>query len=216
MVKNAIPSVTPDPGARNHILKVATELFGEKGLDGTTTRDIAKAAGLNISLISYYFGGKTGLYRAIIFEHAKGMQDEIENLLKDFDDRTYTPENFKAQIKSIVKTMVEMRLHSGAMAKIFMSERIHKMPYAKEVFESLMAPTAEKVEALILAGQRKGFIKSGFPPGVFLLCLTEAIFGYFMVQECGLSLLKEAYQLPRDKDLFIDFVSETFTQGILK
>jgi AcrR family transcriptional regulator len=48
------------------IMEVATKLFAEKGFDGVSTRDICKQANINISMISYYFGGKQELYQAII------------------------------------------------------------------------------------------------------------------------------------------------------
>ncbi len=51
---------------KEKIIKAAIELFGEKGLDGTSTRDISTLSNSNISLISYYFGGKDGLFRTII------------------------------------------------------------------------------------------------------------------------------------------------------
>ena len=52
-----------DPGrARQRLLDAAAEEFGAKGFSGARVRDIAARAGLNMQLISYYFGGKAGLY----------------------------------------------------------------------------------------------------------------------------------------------------------
>lgn len=48
--------------ARQRLLDAAAEEFGAKGFDGARVRDIAGRAGLNMQLISYYFGGKAGLY----------------------------------------------------------------------------------------------------------------------------------------------------------
>ena len=38
------------------ILYSAEKLFADKGFAATSTRDIAKSAGVNVSMISYYFG----------------------------------------------------------------------------------------------------------------------------------------------------------------
>src|SRR5690606_26526660 len=43
------------------ILNAAEKLFEEKGFDGTSVRDIAKAADVNLAMISYYFGSKEKL-----------------------------------------------------------------------------------------------------------------------------------------------------------
>ena len=50
------------------ILFSAERLFAEKGFDGTSTREISKAADANISLIAYYFGSKEKLLERI-FEY---------------------------------------------------------------------------------------------------------------------------------------------------
>lgn len=50
------------------IIEVATALFAHKGFEGASTREICKLAGVNISLISYYFGGKEELYKRIVDE----------------------------------------------------------------------------------------------------------------------------------------------------
>lgn len=50
----------------NKILLVAAELFAKNGFEGASTREICKMAGVNLSLISYYFGGKKELYEKIV------------------------------------------------------------------------------------------------------------------------------------------------------
>lgn len=46
---------------KEYILGKAESLFAEKGFDATSVRDIARAAGINIAMISYYFGSKEKL-----------------------------------------------------------------------------------------------------------------------------------------------------------
>lgn len=52
--------------AEQKILAVAAELFANNGFDGTSIREICKKADINISMISYYFGGKKELYEKIV------------------------------------------------------------------------------------------------------------------------------------------------------
>ncbi len=51
--------------SRARILATAGELFAERGFNGVSTRELAKAADVNVSTIAYYFRGKKGLYRAV-------------------------------------------------------------------------------------------------------------------------------------------------------
>jgi AcrR family transcriptional regulator len=50
---------------RQALLDAALAEFSAKGLAGARVGDIAERAGVNKQLISYYFGGKEGLYRAL-------------------------------------------------------------------------------------------------------------------------------------------------------
>lgn len=51
-----------------NILLNAEKLFSKQGFSGTSTREISKAADVNVSMISYYFGSKEKLYESI-FEY---------------------------------------------------------------------------------------------------------------------------------------------------
>ena len=57
------------------IIKSAMRLFAYKGFDGTSMRDIAKAVGITLPTIYYYFGNKEGLYKFI-------LQEVIEKLME--------------------------------------------------------------------------------------------------------------------------------------
>jgi AcrR family transcriptional regulator len=49
---------------RARLIATAIRLFGQRGFDGASTRDIAAAASLNTPALQYYFENKEGLYAA--------------------------------------------------------------------------------------------------------------------------------------------------------
>jgi AcrR family transcriptional regulator len=57
-----------DIETRQRILSVATEMFASSGYDGVSVRDIAEKAGVNVGAISYHFGGKENLLKAVVAE----------------------------------------------------------------------------------------------------------------------------------------------------
>lgn len=62
------------------ILKVAEELFAHRGFEGTSVRDIAQKADVNIAMISYYFGSKEKLLQNLILrrvEQTSALLDEL-------------------------------------------------------------------------------------------------------------------------------------------
>ena len=50
---------------RAAILDAAKNLFAVKGFGAATVRDICMEAGVNIALVSRYFGSKSGLYAEV-------------------------------------------------------------------------------------------------------------------------------------------------------
>jgi len=90
------------------ILDVATELFATKGFDGASTREICKQANVNISLISYYFGGKEELYQKIINGITSNIiahASSFINLVSDFDS---LPKDKKIEIfLQVIEKMID-------------------------------------------------------------------------------------------------------------
>jgi len=64
-------------GTRTALLAAGAALFAESGFDGVPTAAVAARAGVNKALISYHFGGKRGLYQAIL---ASGFAEMAERL----------------------------------------------------------------------------------------------------------------------------------------
>ncbi len=51
---------------RESILEAAGELIAEKGFAQTTNKEIAKKASVDLAAINYHFGGRDGLYLAVL------------------------------------------------------------------------------------------------------------------------------------------------------
>ncbi len=77
-----LPRRAPRGGAdaRERVLHAGLKLFADKGFAKTSTREIAQAAGANVAAISYYFGDKAGLYRAVFADpaHPVGASAEAQ------------------------------------------------------------------------------------------------------------------------------------------
>jgi AcrR family transcriptional regulator len=69
---------------RRQIMRVASALFARRGYRGTTTREIARRAGVNEALLFRHFAGKEKLYWAIIEEQcgARGRRHKLDHILE--------------------------------------------------------------------------------------------------------------------------------------
>lgn len=67
------------------ILDAAEALFAEAGFDASSTRSIAAKAGVNMAMLSYYFGSKDGLYKAVL-ERGLGLNEDTFQIANDQDN----------------------------------------------------------------------------------------------------------------------------------
>jgi TetR/AcrR family transcriptional regulator, regulator of cefoperazone and chloramphenicol sensitivity len=84
----AIQPVSSDRSAertRERLIEVGTELFATRGLEGTTIRDLAEAADVNVAAVHYHFGGKEQLYAAVVDRVFAAMKDLREFLEGELD-----------------------------------------------------------------------------------------------------------------------------------
>jgi TetR/AcrR family transcriptional regulator, regulator of cefoperazone and chloramphenicol sensitivity len=92
------PRHRPDGGyargeeTRRRIIDVALRLFAERGYEGASTREIAKAAGVNAPALQYYFDNKEGVYQACAqhivdssIEHFQPAVEHAEAVLEQPD-----------------------------------------------------------------------------------------------------------------------------------
>ncbi len=61
---------------REQILDTAVNLFSQKGFKGTTTKEIARAAGVSEAMVFKHFASKDELYGAIL--HTKGCREGVQ------------------------------------------------------------------------------------------------------------------------------------------
>jgi AcrR family transcriptional regulator len=65
---------------REALIDAATELFAERGFEGTRVDQIAQSAGVNKAMISYHFGGKKCLYNEILAATLNSAHDRFHEI----------------------------------------------------------------------------------------------------------------------------------------
>jgi TetR/AcrR family transcriptional regulator len=172
--KTAPPAPT---NSKELLLNAAREIFAANGYDRTSTRDIAKAAGVNISLISYHFQGKEGLYRAILEEMTSAPLETVERVLK----KPTTVEEFRTRLQIFVEEFVQHHMRSPQNSCIVMREMTNNdhNEVFKDLFKNKFAPIFEKLIEFLSSAQKQKFICQTLNveiTGVLLMgCITHLI-----------------------------------------
>ncbi len=87
---------------RQKLLTSAAKLFAQKGYKATSVRNIANDCGVNISMISYHFNSKEGLYKATI----EAQLSEIESAINSIRENSLPPIERLKQYVNDVKNII--------------------------------------------------------------------------------------------------------------
>ena len=139
---------------KSHIMNVAINLFADRGFEGTSIRDLAHEAGVNVAMINYYFGSKEKLVEAIIDEKAMYMKDRIEELesnstLSDID-----------KIDALIEDYVTRILTGASFHKFVHKELMDtKREEIHQFLSNAFAKNTKNFAAIIDNGIKKGVFK---------------------------------------------------------
>jgi AcrR family transcriptional regulator len=143
-------SLTEKVDKRAHILAVAEQLFAENGFDGTSVRDIAQLANVNLAMISYYFGSKEKLLEALIEDRAGYTIGILEELAKN---QTLSPWD---KIDRLVEFYIE-KIMNNYRFHCIMSQQYHqtRSTEIKELIINIKSRNLEEIKKVIAEGQKK-------------------------------------------------------------
>ncbi len=97
------------------IKEAAKKVFLEKGYEGTTTRDIAREADLNMALLNYYFRSKEKLFTQV-YEELAGMY------FKELLELMNSPMTLKEKIVAIIENHFEMLVRNMQLGAFLATE----------------------------------------------------------------------------------------------
>lgn len=151
MSSNGAPAPTGD-----RVLAAATDLFARRGFHGTSIRDIAERAGVNVAAGHYHYGSKKGLYLRVLRDqfaqiratlHRRGPLPPLRAL------RTRPRRELVALLTGRIATMVGVLLEPplrphGALMLREMCDPSAAMPI---IVREFIQPQMHELEALVAA-----------------------------------------------------------------
>ena len=135
---------------REQILEVALKLFAERGFAATTTKAVAKEAGIAEGLIYHYFLTKADLLKAISQQRST-VAGEVKALLKDAETHPAT-----ASLRMIAEGWMKVIRKESNLALMLLSESSTN-PELRETFNEVIDGTlgqlANYLETRVQAGE---------------------------------------------------------------
>jgi AcrR family transcriptional regulator len=166
------------------LLKSARRLFAKQGYDATSIKEIVDDAGVNISLVSYHFGGKEGLYKACISELALQRLSVAQEMLKP----PKSVEEFKIRLQMYTLEMLKFYVSEPDIAAIIHRELDMNRPFMKELFDTAILKKFMLFLEFLEGAKSEGILK----PELDALTFSGMYFSY-LIQLQRTDHIGEAY-----------------------
>lgn len=198
--------------SREKLVKSALKLFADKGFEGTTVRDIADDAGVNLSMVSYYFHGKLGLYRACIEEFGKGRRERAQQLLSHYANSV---EEFRIRLEMLVSEIVDFQIANPYPCQIVLREIDQGLPHAKDIFQNTLMTTFTLLVEFIEQAKTKGIVKESAEASIIAGILQGACFHMCRMETVRKQFLNQSLAEPKLKTQHVNQLIELMLNGIV-
>ncbi|NJL35868.1 MAG: TetR/AcrR family transcriptional regulator [Leptolyngbyaceae cyanobacterium RM2_2_4] len=193
---------TTEVETQTRILKAAQRLFARRGYDGTTTRDLAQAAGVAEGTLFRHFENK----KAILIEVAtQGWVEILTDLLTELSEMG----SYKAIAQVMRRRMLNLHQNADMLRVCFMEAQFH--PDLRDRIQSdVIAKMTDVAEAFFQTAMDRGIYRPMNPrivAQVFLGMFTIAGFSQDTVMVEGSS--------PQAMQEMAEGLADIFLNGVL-
>lgn len=193
---------------REHIINTAIKLFATKGFEGTSIRDLAATADVNVAMINYYFGSKEKLFESMVeynVAYTRGVLDEIAH-----DESLTEMQKFEKVIDSHVNRLFTNReFHKVLHHELQLNQR----PELANAILKVIGKNYKIMKSIIDEGIRKKEFKM-VDSGLTVATLTGTVNTFLLSRKvCVLLLEREDVDyVPYEDEVFKIRVTEHLKQ----
>lgn len=187
---------------KKRILQAAQKLFARNGYDGTTTRELATAAGVAEGTLFRHFDNK----KAILIEVAtEGWVELLTDLLTELSEMG----SYKAVAQVMRRRMLNIRENSDMMRVCFLEAQFHPDLRDKIQLE-VIGKMSIVAEAFFETAMEKGVYRKMNPKIV-----AQVFLGMFAVAGFSQNTIMEPNASPQEMQEMAEGLAEIFLNGVL-
>lgn len=190
---------------RDEILAAARKVFAQRGLDGTSVREVARAAKVNNAMIYYHFRDKEDLYRAV-------LSDSFSSMAAVWNDEIFkTSAPVKQKIQKYIEGYIRFQQVNDDLRRIMAMEFAGSGGNSTWICEKYFADNYAHLAGIFKDGMRNGELKK-FDPSLAVASLIGIVVHNFILQPMAEHVHGRCVNLSPKK--FGAFVTELFFSGL--
>jgi len=187
------------------ILAAARKIFAAKGIDGTSVREVARAARVNNAMIYYYFKDKEDLYRAV-------LSDSLSALSAIWDDVIFKGSApVRQKIQRYAEGYIRFQQVNEDLRRILAMEFAASGGNSTWMYEQYFADNYARLSRIFKEGMKRGELKK-FNPSLGVASLIGIIIHNFILQPMAERIHDRKVDLSPVK--FSSFVTGLFFNGL--
>lgn len=195
--------------SRDAIVLAAISVFARKGFEGATIREISGIAGLNVSLISYYFGGKAGLFEFCLQTFGEGKAVLVESILTS----PKSPEEVRIKMQIVFEQLVQGHLENPDMTALIHRELASGMATSREIFGRVYSRIFHTFKDFICSAHAQGYLRSDIDPFVCAQIMWLGFVTFLRDDAVNLALNGKTLADPDYRKNLIEQAVELFLRG---
>ena len=188
---------------KKSIIATATRLFAERGLHGVSIRELSTAANVSISMISYYFVGKEGLYSSVLQE-----QFACFEYIQTIKERNSEPIE---KIEEYIRWSIQRNREYPYLLRFYTSELTNPTKHFSEIVQPALAKALYILVEIIKEGIDKKQFRKELNPEDTALAMAGMVNYYFLSTLASEGFVNHSPE--RDEEL-IQHYMDIFTKGL--
>jgi AcrR family transcriptional regulator len=201
-----------DHGSKARIQEVALKLFATQGYDGTTVQEIVTAAQTNLSMISYYFGGKEKLYSNCLRQAADFAIESTERVLAT----PQTREEFLLRLRLFMEEVIDFHIKHRDVATILNREAINPRPAVRDLFENGLFRSYKTFESFMEEAQRAKILRSQLSIPILSIFIFNSLVSICRNDSCASTITKQSIEDPVFQKDIVSFMTGDLLSGALE
>src|SRR6266700_6876928 len=172
----------PAPDRKKQLLEIAMKLFSEQGFDGTSTREIAEAAGVNEALIFRHFRSKEDLFWAVLSDRVerRGRNRRIREFAQSEGD-------FREVLVALAETLLDRTDDDAAVTRLLFYSALRNRELSERFFRTYGQEKLERLAGRIRVGIGAGHFRAVNPAIAARSFLGMIVYHYLVEEVFGVS-----------------------------
>jgi len=194
---------------RHRLLRAAQKLFSKNGFESTTVKELADDAGVNVSLVSYHFGGKENLYRACLEQFTKERLAATQRVLQ----APHSLEELRVRLRMFIEEFATTHIENNQACQMIHRECEKPDSIAEDIFKDTFVKLFQTLVAFFEKAREAGYIRKDMEAPYLARAFWGSVLFQLKMDEVNERFFGETMKDPIFREKTINHVLMYFMNG---